>query len=91
MLSVLRRIGYQEVFQHFDILINEEGSDTKYEIPGTDRVFATMDELLDFYQRNPLNHSIITIGDEIRSDTPPLPIPLPGTEEGMKFNRTSGH
>ena len=82
MLSVLRRIEYEEVFQHFDILIKEEGSDTQYKITGTDKPFATMDKLLDFYKKNPLNHKILTIGDEIRRDTASLHGPLTETEGG---------
>ena len=82
MLSVLRRIGYEEVFRHFDILINKEGSGSTYEIPGTEMVFPTMDELLDFYKENPLNLSIASIGDEIRRDTAPLPDNPPKAESG---------
>ena len=79
MLSVLRRIRGEEVYQHFDIRVNEEG---KYEIPGTEKEFPTMDELLDFYKKNPLNHSISTIGEESRENTPPLPAPRTEIERG---------
>lgn len=68
-LSVLRRREDEDIFQNFDIVIEQDRDSTSYEISGSEKKFSTIVELLDFYKDNPLNHSIDGIGDEIKSTT----------------------
>lgn len=63
-LSVMRRKEDDYIFQNFNIVEPEE-CPTSYEIYGSDDTFDSIAELLEFYRKNPLNHNIDSIGDEI--------------------------
>lgn len=70
-LSVLRKKEEESVFQNFSIIIRKEEEERKcvtFEISGSEEWFKDIDEMLAFYKRNPLNHSIDAIGEEVVRD-----------------------
>lgn len=71
MLSVLKKKeDNRYLFHNFDIII--EQSDEKgatYEVFGSDKEFASIVELLNYYKKNPLNYSIGNIGRGIESES----------------------
>lgn len=68
-LSVRRRQGEDWVFKNFDIIINQEKSDTtSYEIFGTREKFFDITELLNFYEGKALDYHIDGIGEELVND-----------------------
>ena len=63
ILTVARKGGDSEtLFQHFAIQVTAKFHQNEYEVEGAEKKFDDMVELLEFYQNNPLNHDIDSIG-----------------------------
>ena len=61
-ISVLSTEGIDTLFQHFKIRITTNEDQREYEIEGTTKKFDDISELLVYYEKNPVNSKISSIG-----------------------------
>lgn len=57
------------VFQHFQINIHNAKGYNQYELDGSEEKFDAISKLLDFYQNEPVNYTIIGIGEPIQAES----------------------
>lgn len=52
-------------YKHFAIDISKKQSSIQYELIGTSKVYATISDLLNFYEKNPINFQVFSIGEAV--------------------------